>query len=135
MKLRAVIAGLLLLAVTPALGAADPALEARYAAFIEQVRCLVCQNESIAESRADLALDLKREIRAQMEAGKSVEEITRYLVARYGDFVLYRPPVSASTGALWAGPYVLLAVAAIGVAVFVRRRARVAAQSNAEDTQ
>ena len=78
-------------------------------AFSQQVRCLVCQNETIADSRADLAADLRREIREQMHAGKSDAQITAFLTERYGDFVLYRPPLRPTTYLLWFGPFVLLA--------------------------
>jgi len=87
----------------------DPELEKRVYAFSQQMRCLVCQNETLADSRADLAVDLRREVREQMKAGKSDEQITAFLTDRYGDFVLYRPPLKASTYLLWFGPFVLLA--------------------------
>jgi cytochrome c-type biogenesis protein CcmH len=87
---------------------ADAELEKRVHAFSQEVRCLVCQNETLADSRAELAVDLRREIRAQMKAGRSNEEITAFLTERYGDFVLYRPPLKPSTYPLWFGPFVLL---------------------------
>ena len=87
----------------------DPELETRVYAFSQQMRCLVCQNETLADSRADLAVDLRREIREQMKAGKSDGQITAFLTDRYGDFVLYRPPLKPSTYPLWFGPFVLLA--------------------------
>jgi cytochrome c-type biogenesis protein CcmH len=77
-------------------------------AFSQQVRCLVCQNETLGESRAELAIDLRREIREQMKAGRSDDKITAFLTERYGDFVLYRPPLKPSTYPLWFGPFVLL---------------------------
>jgi cytochrome c-type biogenesis protein CcmH len=98
-----------LLAQSPADTAGDVALERRFNAFVLQVRCLVCQNESLAESRAELAVDLRREIRKQMREGKSDEEIRLFLTDRYGDFVLYRPPLRRSTYLLWFGPFILLA--------------------------
>jgi cytochrome c-type biogenesis protein CcmH len=85
-------------------------LELRVRAFSQQVRCLVCQNETLADSRAELAADLRSEIREQMRAGKSDEEISAFLTERYGDFVLYRPPLKPSTYPLWFGPFVLLGV-------------------------
>ncbi len=88
--------------------AADAAVEARLLHLTEELRCLVCQNETLAASHADLAIDLKNQIREQIKAGKSDRQIIDYLVARYGDFVLYRPPLKASTVALWVGPFVLL---------------------------
>ena len=86
----------------------DPQIEQRMQALTQQLRCLVCQNETLADSRADLAEDLRREIREQMKAGKSDQEIIAFLTQRYGDFVLYNPPVKATTYLLWFGPFVLL---------------------------
>jgi cytochrome c-type biogenesis protein CcmH len=88
---------------------ADAQLESRFRAFVQHVRCLVCQNEALSDSRAELAVDLRREIREQMKAGNSNEEITAFLTDRYGDFVLYRPPLKPTTYALWFGPFLLLA--------------------------
>lgn len=88
--------------------AQDPELEKRLMKLSQELRCLVCQNETLAESRADLAEDLRGEIREQMRAGKSDKEIIAFLTARYGDFVLYRPPVKPTTYLLWFGPFVLL---------------------------
>lgn len=90
--------------------AEDPELEKRVMNLSQELRCLVCQNETLADSRADLAVDLRREIREQMKAGKSDHEIIAFLTARYGDFVLYRPPVRPTTYLLWFGPFVLLAI-------------------------
>jgi cytochrome c-type biogenesis protein CcmH len=87
----------------------DAQLEKRVYVFSQQVRCLVCQNETLADSRADLAADLRREIREQMKTGRSDEQIAAFLTARYGDFVLYRPPLKPTTYPLWFGPFVLLA--------------------------
>ena len=86
----------------------DPVLEERLMNLSRELRCLVCQNETLADSRADLAVDLRNEIREQMKAGKTDQEIIAFLTARYGDFVLYRPPVKATTYLLWFGPFVLL---------------------------
>jgi cytochrome c-type biogenesis protein CcmH len=86
----------------------DPQIEQRMQALTQQLRCLVCQNETLADSRADLAEDLRKEIREQMKAGKSDQEIIAFLTQRYGDFVLYNPPVKATTYLLWFGPFVLL---------------------------
>src|SRR5438309_7144362 len=88
--------------------AEDPQIEQRMQALTQQLRCLVCQNETLADSRADLAEDLRKEIREQMKAGKSDQEIIAFLTQRYGDFVLYKPPVKATTYLLWFGPFVLL---------------------------
>ena len=102
--------------------AEDPAVEARLVHISEELRCLVCQNESLAGSRADLANDLKREIRTMIKQGKSDQEIRDFLVNRYGDFVLYRPPVKPTTWLLWGGPFVLMVGGVIGLIAFLRRR-------------
>lgn len=101
--------------------AADPALEARVMVVAEELRCLVCQNETVAASQADLAKDLRAQIRAQLQEGRSAEEVRDFMVARYGQFVLYRPPLQASTWALWVGPFALLAIALL---VWVRQMRR-----------
>ena len=97
---------------------ADPVLEARVLKLSEVLRCLVCQNQSIAESNADLAQDLRAQVREQLGAGKSEDEVVDYMVARYGDFVLYEPPMRLSTLLLWGGPTVL---AIAGVTVLLLR--------------
>jgi cytochrome c-type biogenesis protein CcmH len=86
----------------------DPVLEARVMKLAEELRCLVCQNQTIADSHAGLAVDLKNQVRDQLRAGRSDKEVVDYMVQRYGDFVLYRPPVKASTWLLWGGPFLLL---------------------------
>jgi cytochrome c-type biogenesis protein CcmH len=107
--------------------AADPAVEKRLMDLAEELRCLVCQNQSLADSNADLAVDLRNEVREQIQAGKSDAEIRAWLTQRYGDFVLYRPPVKATTLLLWVGPFVLLVGGVIGLFIALRRRrARVA---------
>ena len=112
----------------------DPQVEARLGAIAEELRCLVCQNESLIASRADLALDLKRQVREQIKAGKTDAEIRDYMVQRYGDFVLYRPPVKSTTLLLWIGPVLLLAAGFVAVWIFVRRRRTVQAVAlSAED--
>jgi cytochrome c-type biogenesis protein CcmH len=103
--------------------AEDPALEQRMIKLAEDLRCLVCQNESLAGSRAELAQDLRREIRDQMRAGKSDEQVVEYLTQRYGDFVLYKPPLKPATWLLWFGPFVLLIGAGGGYYLYLRRRA------------
>lgn len=100
----------------------DSVLEQRAMRLAAELRCLVCQNQSLAESNAELALDLKNQVREQIRAGKSDDQIRDYMVARYGDFVLYRPPVKATTVLLWAGPFVLLVAAFVGLALYLRRR-------------
>ena len=105
----------------------DPRVEARLVAIAEELRCLVCQNESLIASRAGLAMDLKHEVREQIKAGKSDDEIRAFMVQRYGDFVLYRPPLKRSTLLLWTGPFVLLVAGFAVVWIFVRRRRTVQA--------
>jgi cytochrome c-type biogenesis protein CcmH len=100
----------------------DPQVEARLISIAEELRCLVCQNESLIASRAGLALDLKDQVREQIKAGKSDAEIRDYMVQRYGDFVLYRPPLKSSTLLLWIGPFALLIAGFAAVWIFVRRR-------------
>lgn len=90
--------------------AADPALEARVNALTAELRCLVCQNQSLADSHAPLAIDLKNQVREQLKAGRSEREVIDYMTQRYGDFVLYRPPFKATTLLLWAGPALLLLI-------------------------
>jgi cytochrome c-type biogenesis protein CcmH len=109
------------LACAPAF--ADEALEARLKSLETQLRCLVCQNQTLAESNAPLAEDLRQEVRELAVAGKSDDDIRAYLVARYGDFVLYKPPMKSTTWLLWFGPFLLLATGAIAWWVIVRRRA------------
>lgn len=100
----------------------DAQIQARYENLLEGLRCLVCQNESLAESNADLAEDLRGEVYKLMREGSSDDEIRAYLTTRYGDFVLYRPPVRRSTYALWFGPLLILLFALAGVLLFIRRR-------------
>ncbi|HEY5291654.1 MAG TPA: cytochrome c-type biogenesis protein [Burkholderiales bacterium] len=102
----------------------DPVLEKRTMALAEELRCLVCQNQTIADSHAELAIDLKNQIREKLKAGMSEEQITQFMVARYGDFVLYRPPVKATTVPLWFGPFALLFGALAGLFYYLLRRRR-----------
>ena len=108
--------------------AANPELEARVLSIAEELRCLVCQNETIAASQADLAVDLRKQIAVKLEAGQSKQEILDFMVSRYGDFVLYRPEFNARTLLLWIGPFVLLVVA-VGVLTINIRRRRAAAST------
>jgi cytochrome c-type biogenesis protein CcmH len=100
----------------------DPAVEARLKALSQELRCLVCQNQTLADSNAPLAEDLRREIRELIAKGLSDKEITDYLVARYGDFVRYRPPLKSQTVLLWAGPFLLLAAGLGTLALVLRHR-------------
>ncbi len=102
--------------------AQDPVVEARLVALSQELRCLVCQNESLASSQAELADDLRREVRDLIRQGKSDPEVKDFLVARYGDFVLYRPEVKPLTWVLWFGPFVLLLVALVLLARYVQER-------------
>ena len=104
----------------------DPAMQARYEQLIGELRCLVCQNNSIADSNAMLAADLRREVREMMAQGRSDDEIRAFMTARYGDFVLYRPPVTARTWLLWGAPALLVLTGLVLVAFVVRSRARAA---------
>jgi cytochrome c-type biogenesis protein CcmH len=102
-------------------GETDVVLDQRLNHVAEQLRCLVCQNQSIADSHAQLALDLKREARQQLAQGRSEQEVIDFMVQRYGDFVLYRPPFKAVTWALWLGPFLLLAIGLAALLYNVRR--------------
>ena len=103
----------------------DPVLEERVMNLSRELRCLVCQNETLADSRADLAVDLRNQVREQMKAGKSDEEIITFLTARYGDFVLYRPRVRPATYLLWFGPFLLLLAGLVILFRYVARRREV----------
>ena len=128
--LRLLIIGLLCLRVLPAMAGVEMfdfsgnVNEQRYMALISQLRCLVCQNQSLADSDADLAHDLRVEVYEHMQKGESDQEVIDFLVERYGDFVLYNPPVKPSTYLLWYGPFVLLGVGLILLVINIRRRQR-----------
>lgn len=114
----------------------DPVLEQRLITLSEDLRCLVCQNESLAGSHAELAQDLRREIREQMRGGKNDAQVIEYLTQRYGDFVLYRPPLKPVTWLLWFGPFALLAGAVGGYVLYLKRRdQRVAAETLSDAEQ
>ena len=100
----------------------DPELEKRVMALAENLRCLVCRNETIASSHAPLAQDLRGQIREQMRAGKSDQEILAFMTERYSDYVLFRPPVKATTYLLWFGPFVLLGVGVVVQYLFLKKR-------------
>jgi len=105
--------------------AEDPALEQRLQALASELRCLVCQNESLGASRAELAVDLRNQIRERMKQGQSDKEIVGYLVSRYGDFVLYRPPFKLTTALLWLGPLLLLVAGLAALFFRLSRRRKV----------
>jgi cytochrome c-type biogenesis protein CcmH len=130
---RALLAALLMASSTAVLAQAsevakpDPAVERRLRGLAEELRCLVCQNQTIADSSAPLAVDLRNQLRGQIAAGRSDDDIRTYMVERYGDFVLYRPPLRATTILLWIGPFALVGVGALIFWLLVRkRRAQVA---------
>lgn len=106
--------------------AADPVLEARMLRITTELRCLVCQNQTIADSHAELAVDLRRETRTLLLQGKSDQDVIDYMTARYGDFVLYRPPFRATTALLWIGPGLMLLLGAGVLIAVLRRRSRLA---------
>ena len=106
---------------------ADPVLEARMLRIAAELRCLVCQNQTIADSHADLAQDLRRQVREMLARGDSDQQITDYMTARYGDFVLYRPPLKATTAVLWFGPGLLLVGGLVTLVLVLRRRNRMSA--------
>lgn len=114
---------------------ADAALQARYEALTRQLRCLVCQNETIADSNATLAADLRRELRGQLAAGQSDAQVLQFMTDRYGAFVLYKPPFEQRTWLLWLGPVLFLLIGA-GVAVrIITRRARMAGVQDDNDEE
>lgn len=113
--------------------AEDPALEQRMAALTSELRCLVCQNQTIADSNAGLAVDLKNEVREKMKQGMSDREIIDFMVTRYGDFVLYRPPFKATTLFLWLGPLLLLAAGLLTLLFRLKRRRGAAETGLSED--
>jgi cytochrome c-type biogenesis protein CcmH len=107
--------------------AADPVLEARVLALTAELRCLVCQNQTIADSHAELAVDLRNQVREMLRRGDSEEKILAFMTDRYGDFVLYRPPLRQSTALLWFGPAVLLVGGIVILGLVLRRRSRMPA--------
>jgi cytochrome c-type biogenesis protein CcmH len=117
--------------------AEDPVLEQRMVNLAQNLRCLVCQNESLASSRADLAKDLRQEVREQMKKGMTDQQIIDYLVSRYGDFVLFDPPVKSYTLLLWYGPFALLLLGFVGLVLQLRRRKKTGPdnQLSAEEAQ
>jgi cytochrome c-type biogenesis protein CcmH len=116
-----------------ATAAADPALEARVMEVASELRCLVCQNQTIADSHADLAVDLRNQVRDMLRRGDSREQVVAYMTARYGDFVLYRPPLKESTALLWFGPALLMVAGVVVLVVVLRRRARLPDESFESD--
>lgn len=102
----------------------DPDKEARYKELVDELRCLVCQNQNLAASNAELAQDMRHKTYQMVQDGASKQDVVDYMVKRYGDFVLYRPPMQASTLLLWVGPFVILASGVLILIVFIRRRGK-----------
>lgn len=132
----------LAISLLPATHAADtpfefdsPERQAKYQQLLEELRCLVCQNQSLADSHADLAQDLRDEVYRMLGEGKSDEEIRDFMVSRYGDFVLYKPPMRTSTSLLWFGPFILIVIAGAVVWRTVVKQNRVAQALSAEEQQ
>lgn len=127
-----------LAAAPPVAGAAappgaDPALEKRVMRLAEELRCLVCQNQTIADSNADLAVDLRNQVREQLRQGRNEDDVRRYMVERYGDFVLYRPPLKGATLLLWFGPPALVCAGMTGLVLYLRRRRAMAGDDDGAD--
>ena len=139
--MRALVAAVLVAAAMPSLAAesqpvaTDPALEARVNGLAAELRCLVCQNQSLADSHADLAIQLKGQVRDQLRAGRSEKQVIAYMTERYGDFVLYRPPLKASTVLLWAGPALLVAGGLSVLGWGLRRKAPTVVELSDEERQ
>ena len=106
----------------------SPEQEARYGRLTEELRCVVCQNQNIADSNADLAKDLRAQVLQMLQQGKTDEEILEFMTARYGDFVLYRPPLKPTTWLLWGAPMILLLAGILGTVMVISRRSREAAE-------
>ena len=124
-----------LMAMEAAPNAQDPVVEARMVHISEELRCMVCQNESLASSHAELAVDLREEVRSLIRQNKTDDEIKAFLITRYGDFVLYRPTVKPMTWALWFGPFALLLVALTAMVMYLRQRQRQAPQAGWTDEE
>lgn len=140
MRLLAILSAALLLAASAwareaAPLAQDEAVEKRLTNIAEELRCLVCQNESLAGSRADLAEDLRREVRGLIKEGKTDQEVKDFLVSRYGDFVLYRPPMKPTTWLLWVGPFLLLVAGVVALITYLRRRGKQVVESGLSDDE
>jgi cytochrome c-type biogenesis protein CcmH len=123
----------LLLLVAFSVSAEDAGLDKRVATLANELRCLVCQNQTLADSNAPLAVDLRNQIREQLQGGASERDIIDFMVARYGDFVLYRPPFKASTLLLWVGPFLLLLAGGALLAKRISRRQPPAPQLSQAD--
>lgn len=123
------------MAIDSAPAFSDPEQQARYERLASELRCLVCQNETIKDSNAPLAADLRRELREQIAAGKSDAEIRTFLTDRYGDFVLYKPPLTSRTALLWGAPLLLLLIGLAAGAVVIARRSRLPIADDADSSE
>ena len=139
---RELLLGLLLLTCIPYTNAGeavptsdDPVLEKKVMALSENLRCLVCQNQTIADSNAELAVDLRNQVREKLKAGQSEEDILKFMVARYGDFVLFKPRMKTSTWLLWFGPLILLIVGVWILTINLRQRRKLQLQAHALSTE
>ena len=136
MRKTSCLAVFLICFVAPAqLGAMTPEHEERYYSLLDELRCLVCQNQTIAESDADLAKDLRGEVKKMLQAGATDSEITEFMVSRYGDFVLYRPPVKPRTWLLWFGPLIFLVIALVVLTRLLRKQKGAGSMALTEDEQ
>ena len=131
MRIAALLLGLITGAFSLGVGAVDvngqledSALQARFESIAKELRCLVCQNESIADSNADLAIDLRRQVREMLVAGKSDDDIFKYMTDRYGDFVRFAPPLTAKTALIWGAPFFMLLLGGLIIYRVVRQRSR-----------
>lgn len=133
MAVKSLFVSLLLLCSVAQAQEPNASLDRRVMSLAHELRCLVCQNETLADSQAPLAADLRNQIREQLAAGKSEREVVDFLVARYGDFVLYRPPLKSTTVLLWIGPFLFLAFGAFLLVRFVRGRRALAPQLSPDE--
>lgn len=122
-------------AIDPEVRFEDPVMEERYRGLIHELRCMVCQNQSIAESNADLAQDLREQVAEMLHEGRTDEEILSYMTDRYGDFVRYDPPVNQRTWLLWGGPFILLVIGLLFLVPAIMRRAGVAGDPADEEDE
>lgn len=126
LSLACAVAGASVMAAEALPASDNPVLEARVQKISSELRCLVCQNQTIADSHADLAVDLRRQVREMLQNGQTEQQVIEYMTARYGDFVLYRPPFKALTALLWVGPALMVVLGLGTLFVVLRRRSRLA---------
>jgi len=139
--IRALLLALMLVCAAPVMaidsGPAfeDPAMQARYDSLIRELRCVQCRSQSIADSNVGLAADLRRQVRELMAAGKTDKEILSYMTDRYGEYILYNPPVNSSTWLLWAAPILLLVIGGTAAGFVIARKSRLPAEDSIEDSR